>query len=108
MPFIPTIIISLFVMGMVEELEGEHLRVKIGGLWCGALLYADDIVVLAESGEELQLMLDVVGTLSGAASTPGYAISVGAEWKRAAHATACHSEGIHITFIPLVVESLGG
>ena len=45
-------------------------------------------------------------TLSGAASTPGHALSVAAERKRTAHATACHSVGI--TFIPLVVESLGG
>ena len=45
-------------------------------------------------------------TLSGAAVTPGYALSVAAERKRAAHASACHSVGV--SFTPLVVESLGG
>ena len=31
------------------------------GIWCGGLMYADDIVLLAETGDELQEMLDVVG-----------------------------------------------
>ena len=41
-------------MGMVERLEEEGLGVKEGDYWCGVLLYADDIVLLAESPEELQ------------------------------------------------------
>ena len=45
-------------MGMVER---ENLGVKVPGVWCGALLYADDIVLIAESGGELQKMLDMVG-----------------------------------------------
>ena len=45
-------------------------------------------------------------TLQGAASTPGYALAVGEERKRASHAEACRSVGV--SFIPLVVESLGG
>ena len=52
---------SVYIMGMVEELERENLGVKVSGVWCGALLYADDIVLIAESGEELQKMLDMVG-----------------------------------------------
>ena len=36
-------------------------------------------------------------TLSGAAVTPGYALSVAAERKRAAHASACHSVGVSFT-----------
>ena len=48
-------------MGMVEELERESLGVKVSGVWCGTLLYADDIVLIAETGEELQKMLDMVG-----------------------------------------------
>ena len=42
-------------------------------------------------------------TLQGAASTPGYALE---ERKWASHAEAGHSVGV--SFIPLVVESLGG
>ena len=35
------------MMGMVEELKGEKLGVELGGVWCGGLLYADDIVLIA-------------------------------------------------------------
>ena len=52
---------SVYIMGMVEELERENLGVKVSGVWCGASIYADDIVLIAESGEELQKMLDMVG-----------------------------------------------
>ena len=52
---------SIYVMGMVEELEDSGLGVKEEEEWCGALLYADDIVLLAESPDELQRMLDTVG-----------------------------------------------
>ena len=45
-------------------------------------------------------------TLQGAAETQGYALSVGEERKMAAHAASCRAVGI--SFIPLVVESLGG
>ena len=38
---------SIYVMGMVEKLEEESLGVKEGDYWCGALLYADDVVLLA-------------------------------------------------------------
>ena len=48
-------------MGMVEELEDSGLGVKEEEVWRGALLYADDIVLLAESPDELQRMLDTVG-----------------------------------------------
>ena len=52
---------SIYVMGMVEELEKKGVGVKVDGMWCGALLYADDIVLIADSSAELQKMLDVVG-----------------------------------------------
>ena len=45
---------SIYVMGMIEELQKEGLGVKIEGIWCGGLLYADGIVLIADSGEELQ------------------------------------------------------
>ena len=48
-------------MGMVEKLEEEGLGVKEGDYRCGALLYADDVVLLAEAPDELQKMLDMVG-----------------------------------------------
>ena len=55
---------SIYVMGMVEKLEEEGLGVKEGEYWCGALLYADDIVLLAESSDELQRMLNLMGQYS--------------------------------------------
>ena len=45
-------------------------------------------------------------TLVGASTTPRYALQVGEERKMAAHVGACRAAGV--SFIPLVVESLGG
>ena len=45
-------------------------------------------------------------TLAGASTTRGYALRVGEERKMVAHSGACQAAGV--TFIPLVVESLGG
>ena len=45
-------------------------------------------------------------TLEGAATTQGFSLAVGKERKMAAHSAACHSVGV--SFIPLVVEALGG
>ena len=45
-------------------------------------------------------------TLQGAANIPGYALGVGEERKMAAHAEECRAVGI--SFIALVVETLGG
>ena len=45
-------------------------------------------------------------TLVGASTTPGHALRVGEERKMAAHAGPCRAACV--TFIPLVVESLGG
>ena len=45
-------------------------------------------------------------TRQGAANIPGYALGVGEELKMAAHAEEC--QAVRISFIPLVVETLGG
>ena len=45
---------------MVEELERAQLGVKLEEHWCGALMYVDDIVLVADSGMELLNMLEVV------------------------------------------------
>ena len=42
------------MMGMVKELERAQLGVKLEEQRCGALMYADDIVLVADSGMELQ------------------------------------------------------
>ena len=48
-------------MDMMKQLEERGLGVIMDGTWCGGLMYADDIVLLAETSAELQEMLDVVG-----------------------------------------------
>ena len=55
---------SLFLMDLAEELEEKGLGVSVSGVWMGACFFADDIVLLAESGEQLQSMLDVVYSYS--------------------------------------------
>ena len=45
-------------------------------------------------------------TLHGAADFQGHALTVGEERKMAAHAAPCQAVGV--SFIPLVVETLGG
>ena len=47
-------------MDLADELERRGLGVKVKGTWMGACFFADDIVLMAESGKELQFMLDVV------------------------------------------------
>ena len=49
----------IYLMGMAEELERAQLGVNLEGCWCGTLMYGDDVLV-ADSGAELQAMLDVV------------------------------------------------
>ena len=50
---------SLFLMDLAEELERQGLGIRVRGTWMGACFFADDIVLLAESDNELQNMLDV-------------------------------------------------
>ena len=39
------------MMGIVEEFERAQLKVKLEERWCGSLMYADDIVQVADSGD---------------------------------------------------------
>ena len=45
-------------------------------------------------------------TLQGAAITPGHALAVGENRKMTMHASHCQAVGV--SFVPLVIESLGG
>ena len=51
------LLFNIYMMGMVEELERAQLGVE---RWCGALMYADNIVLAADSGMGLSTMLEVV------------------------------------------------
>jgi hypothetical protein len=56
----------LFIDGLLQELKSRGLGVSITHkhtlekTWVGALMYADDLVMMANTPEELQLMLDVI------------------------------------------------
>ena len=72
---------------------------------------ADVFLPQWKRGQPAAIDVTVISTLQqltvvGASTTKGHALSVGEERKRAAHAEACHSVGV--SFIPLVIESLGG
>ena len=54
------LLFNIYLMGMAEELERANLGVKLEGCWCRTLRNADDVVLVADSGAELQAMLDVV------------------------------------------------
>jgi hypothetical protein len=69
------ILFSLFINGIADDIKKRGLGIKlvarIGDSWIdvataeiGILLYADDIVLLAESESELQSMMDIVSTMA--------------------------------------------
>ena len=47
----------MFINGLVEEMKSKGLGMRIGGIYCGMTLYADDILLLADDGDELAAML---------------------------------------------------
>src|SRR3954447_6023833 len=58
------ILFSLFINGLAREINDVGEGVEIGGRQVRLLMYADDIVLLADSPEDLQRMLDVVTAYS--------------------------------------------
>jgi hypothetical protein len=50
---------ALFINGLAEQLKNEGLGLQFYDRIVGILLYADDIVLLAETPEQLQRMLDI-------------------------------------------------
>jgi hypothetical protein len=53
------ILFALYINGLAEELNAEGCGVMIGGKRMSCLMFADDIVLLADSKEALQTSLDV-------------------------------------------------
>ena len=49
------LLFSIYMMGMVEELERAQLGVKLEESWCGALMYVDDIVLVGTLGWSYRL-----------------------------------------------------
>ena len=72
---------------------------------------ADVFLPTCERGQPAALDVTIVSTLQNrtvarAASVLGYALSVARERKVTAHSEACQSAGV--SFVPMVVETLGG
>ena len=72
---------------------------------------ADVFLPTWERGQPAALDVTVVSTLQNrtvvrAASVSGYALSVARERKMAAHSETCQSVGV--SFVPMVVETVGG
>ena len=59
MPLLP-LLFNIYLMGMAEDLERARLGVKLEGF--GVEHYADDVVLVADSGAGPQVMLNVVET----------------------------------------------
>ena len=51
---------SLFVNKLLVVLEKSGLGVKLGSMYCGAPMYADDLALMASSAEELQAMMGII------------------------------------------------
>ena len=50
---------ALFINGLAESLKQQHQGVWMWERQVGILLYADDIVLIADSPQQLQQMLDI-------------------------------------------------
>lgn len=58
------ILFSLFINGLAREINEKTVGIAVGERRVRLLLYADDIVLLAETAKDLQNMLDVVTAYS--------------------------------------------
>ena len=56
---------SIFMMDLVNELEDSGDGVRVEGAYCGMLMFADDMAMMAESEEEMGRMLDNAGFQKG-------------------------------------------
>ena len=58
------VLFSFFINGLAREIKEKTQGVRVGDTLVRLLLYADDIVLLAESRRDLQDMLDIVTSYS--------------------------------------------
>ena len=56
--FLSSILFNLFINDLVELINVLNTGIDINGEEIGILLYADDAVLLAESEDDLQILLD--------------------------------------------------
>ena len=58
------VLFSFFINGLAREIKEKTQGVWVGDMQVNLLLYADDIVLMAESEADLQLMLQIVSSYS--------------------------------------------
>ena len=58
------ILFAIYTEKLAVRVKEKGLGIKVGNERLSLLMYADDIVILSESGNDLQLMLDVVNEYS--------------------------------------------
>ena len=54
---------SLYIESIIEYIDNSGLGIKIGSMIINILLYADDIILLANDLNEMQKMLDIVARI---------------------------------------------
>ena len=54
------ILFSLFINGLAREIKKKGEGIRVGKRRVRLLMYADDVVLLAETSDDLQAMLNVV------------------------------------------------
>ena len=56
---------SIFMMDLVEELEESGDGVRVEETYCGMLIFADDMAIMAETEEAMGRMLDKAYSRNG-------------------------------------------
>ncbi len=51
---------ALYIESIIKHIDNSGLGIKIGTMVINILLYADDIILLANDSSEMQKMLDIV------------------------------------------------
>ena len=59
---ISTTLFSIFINDAVEELNKLNVGINIDGYMSRCLLYADDLVLIAETPNDIQLLIDIWNT----------------------------------------------
>ena len=52
------LLFSFYNNGVVDELRNTGKGVTLGGIWIGILLFADDMALIADTSEDLQILID--------------------------------------------------